>query len=132
MSIEAPNGFCEKFRQGQLEVKNFSNLNFHYKTYIQGERIRIAQLIDKEIVIIDAKITKSRFMNKRDTYASNDYKCKYAKIQLAFKDKPEKVYMLNSSSRYIMEAINYIINQNAFPMGTTVRYNKAGRYYYFT
>lgn len=131
MSIEAPNGLCEKFRQGQLEVKNFSNFNFHYKTYIDGERIKIAQLIDKEIVIIEAKINNSRFINKRDSYASNEFKRKYAKIQLAFKERPEKIYMLNSSSRYIMEAIRYLIEKNVFPVATVIRYNKAGRYYYF-
>jgi len=90
-------------------MKNFSQLNIKTSTQasLQGEKININQVIDREIVVHKYNLKPSKF--PKDNYD----KCLH--IQIEYKGQPRVLF---STSRYLIDQIEQA--KDLLPFKTTI------------
>lgn len=97
------------------------------KHYIDGKKMTVDEIADTEIVVLDAKITNSKFMNE---LTGNKKEMLVLQFGIVEEDL-ETTYVLFTSAAYLIEYIKQFLEQGQeFPFRTVI--SKHGKTYMFT
>ncbi|MFB5946136.1 hypothetical protein [Albibacterium profundi] len=97
-------------------MTNFSDLNISTSKRFVGDKIKIAKIFNREIVLKDFKIEDSKFEGKGD------------RLKLHFELDGEE-HITFTASKTLMEMVKRIPSES-FPVKTTIV--KEGEYFVFT